>query len=449
MKQNPRLEKLDLDCIDQTSYGYFSNYRFPDYGESRHECDDSILSTLKRHPSLRAISLNIRTLEANPKGLAIILKHCPTETMQKLTLIRSSDFHNTDDEQVLMSSESDVVKYQESWPTFTALREFEFKGHGYGSEDLVIIPLLQNCPNLVKLVLPWTTQPKTSQLINTIVKHCLKLEIINARSLYLSESHVFHLIQHCSRLRELYVCCLAGSGDSILRSIVRQCSSTLETLHLTHASGISSKTVARILGECPRLKWVWVHMDSNKNGITLSDLVLTPWASNQIERLDLNVLSYDPTLGEESVDIMDDQQEIVDLILQLDVKFKEQKKTRSTGFSGLSWISPEFIMNRESGLALMNNQITERRLSWLGLRWPTLKEIRDREKEEKIRQMGFIVVDPLPKWHRYYHVASDEENADNMVEEENGHVTQDIDEEYTIYKTRNRRRSKRPSGRGH
>ncbi|KAF8954239.1 hypothetical protein BGZ46_002975 [Entomortierella lignicola] len=442
IKQNPELEGLELDC-DRDMYFYFGNYRFPDYGE----CDDSVLNSLKQHPSLRSIRLNLWSYDANPKGLAVILKHCPAATMRQLTVKRHIDFHNTEDERWLMSSDLEVKRYWNSWPVFIALQILEFEDNMDLAEDLVLIPILQKCPNLTKLTLPWMPliEPRRlTEVFDTIANYCTKLQILNIRKINITETLLAKLLHSLSKLREVYLNCESGSGELVFQTILQYCSSSLETVHADGTTGATSKTIARFLEECPRLKCLWIYTAFDTNGIILSDLVNTPWTSDQIENLGLHVISHDPTLDSEDVEIVIDQQEIADLIVQLSLKFKQQKNMGSS--SGLRWSSPEHNMNRELGLSLMKGQMTEHRLRWLGLNWRTQEEIRDLEKEEKLRKMGFFVVNCSPKYYLFPWDEGDEKDTSNLKEgkgkgydEEDEAVMQDVDEEYTIYKTRNRR----------
>ncbi|KAF9188947.1 hypothetical protein BGZ49_003887, partial [Haplosporangium sp. Z 27] len=442
IKQNPELEELELDC-DRDMYFYFGNYRFPDYGE----CDDSVLISLKQHSSLRSIKLDLWSYNANPKGLAVILKHCPAATMRQMTVKRHIGFYNTEDERWLMSSDLEVKRYWNSWPVFTALQILEFEDNMNLAEDLVLIPMLQKCPNLTKLTLPWMSwiEPRRlTEVFDTIANYCTKLQILNIRKINITETLLANLLRSLSQLREIYLNCESGSGELVLQTILQYCSSSLEAVHAVGTTGATSKTIARFLEECPRLKWLWIYTAFDTNGITLSDLMNTPWTSDQIEKLDLHVISHDPTLDSENVEIVIDQQEIADLIVQLSLKFQQQKNTGSS--SGLRWSSPVHNMSQELGLSLMKGQMTERRLRWLGLDWRTQEEIRDLEKEEKLKKMGFSVVNCSSRYYLFPWDESDEKDTSNLKEgkgrghdEEDEAVMQDVDEEYTIYKTRNRR----------
>ncbi|KAF9113490.1 hypothetical protein BGX27_001444 [Mortierella sp. AM989] len=443
IKQNSRLENLIIDCMRGTSIEHFGSHHLSDYMNSQLERDDSVLFALKRHSSLKFIQLNLMSTNANPKDLAIILKHCPTTTMRQLIIRRRSFFTATGEELELYHSDSAAERYQETWPIFTALQRLKFDGTMEGAEGLVLIPLLRSCPNLVHLTVPAVDRRRNRLLFDTIAKYCPKLEVINMYDNNIFEPDLAHLLQSPLRLRELYLNFPTGFSDLDFLTILRQYSSTLEILHIGFAK-ISSKAVAQVLEECPHLRKIWIYVSASKNGITLPDLVHTPWASCQIETLSLEVISDASTLGEQDAD---NKQEIADMIVQLSLKFEQQTNAQPSRSSGLMWRSPEHIMHREYGLSLMKGEITERRLRWLGLEWPTRKEVQDRAKEARIREMGIYIVDPAPIW-ACNTGESDEEVDSNSVRGENADEIQDIDmdEEYTIYKTRNRHQNRSSGG---
>ncbi|KAI8597257.1 hypothetical protein EDD21DRAFT_385902 [Dissophora ornata] len=434
--RNPRLHTLRIDCSYATRWA-FGISRQPNLVlPPPHFNGEHALLTLKQHSCLRSIHIAISPFTTTA-GLAVILKHLPTESLQELTIDRPACL-------VEQRIESPIsTAFELPRPLFTSLRQLYIKSEWSTDEENVLMSLIQCCPNLVDISLSKFTSVNVHQLITTITTYCLKLETIESRSAGYPEYEILRLIQPYSRLREFTFGGSPSSQNLVLPALLEQCAGTLEVVQILEANSISSSSIARVLAECPRLRSLRVSQASDSVGITLSDVSQTYWASNRIEELKLVLLeeSDDDDGGAGAVRVgstfEEQRQETVKNILLLYRKLMTQ---RQLGKLALVWKSPRHTMPREVGMALIGGEVTEHRLWWMGLRWPTLKEIKNAEKEEKLKQMGFVVRDPSPTWHG---VIDDEKGE----EEEEDVGWEELDGEYTTYKSRNRHQQRSARGR--
>ncbi|KAG0367657.1 hypothetical protein BGZ54_003491 [Gamsiella multidivaricata] len=367
IRDNPGLWTLRLDFtrgIVAQLFCHCDHLDHLDLDEPLHQTSDSALAALKRHPSLRSVTLTIAIDRVDVS--ASFLRHLPTATLQHLAIEVACSLSGDSIGKPTTTS-APIVNNSSVWPTFPLLRQLNFGANLARAEDLIVFPLLQSCPNVIDLMLPKVKYEKTSSVIDAVIKHCPNLQILDLRCLDIDESEILRLVEPYTQLRELYLGRFMNSRECVLTAVLDQCAKTLEVIDVPIKAGVMkmdeaatalSRTLGRALAGCPRLRELKVHEDwlCEDNAIPISDLVHASWASSQIEHLRAEFGQWDEalTVGE-----------FVDIVARLHGFLSAQSRLKCLY---LKWTIPENWDRRKVKNALRAAGMDAISLKWIGLK---------------------------------------------------------------------------------
>ncbi|KAI1293457.1 hypothetical protein EDD11_008355 [Mortierella claussenii] len=270
--QNPGLESLRIDHrIDRVHPQPFTT---------------DVIKALSRHVSLRQVSISMKM---DIRAMIAVLTHCPP-FLQDLEI--RLDVCNKAVEQE--PGQDQLEPMQLSGPT--RLRRLILHGALFEFENIILVPLLKQCPDLEILKLPQLEQVAYKDVLQTVVKHCPNLHTFRHKLGYgVGVQSLLWLFRGLTRgLREVEIDCVGdyrGEWSSLglvgermveeeeeeeeeegalARALLSYSSHTLEVLRLRGQIGLSVEgLVVALMQQCPNLEQLEVSGDS----FSLSDLV--------------------------------------------------------------------------------------------------------------------------------------------------------------------------------
>ncbi|KAF9432546.1 hypothetical protein BGZ76_010647 [Entomortierella beljakovae] len=364
IKQNPGLKYLSIEITREVFPLFFGSRNSPDYSDMRHEDERSVLFALKSHPSI--ISLDIAPCYYGySASWDVIIRHCPSETIQHLTISSPPTIHNDDRfwSGVGIRGEETMPSYLGPWPVFPSMKYIGIYPDMNKIKTQILIELLRRCPNLVHFELATIYRDEDTDIFEAIREYCPKLEKIkfNVKDRDLGQGIIRLLGSFCHL--KLVSVAFYDPTNSIIPAILNS-SATIESITLWESYNVSSATIATVLQICPNLRKFYLgYSRASKYGVTLLDFVRTPWLSSNINELDLDIVLSCP-------DIQSDinpptQEEIIELLVELSLKLKQAGNPTSW----FRWCTEVRSIPPEVGLALVNERISEHRLSYMRLDW--------------------------------------------------------------------------------
>ncbi|KAF9436151.1 hypothetical protein BGZ76_004687 [Entomortierella beljakovae] len=271
--------------------------------------------------------------------------------------------------------------------------------------------LLKHCPELEEISIPYYDGGcrEISEILKT---HCPKLRALN-QGVYISPFYEFTISQLLANafpngIQRLILGKVLKPSQNrqhrLLHVLANSPSvNTLEILEMKYSPADIGGDVLRILQLCPKLKELRLSADSQTLAAAadISDLVSTPsvpWkCQDSLQVLELDVSNQKEELLYKKNKIRSVlQQRTAQLVKEL---FRKLQSIHNLRILNLNWKSSSFqsdAMPLEIGLAYINDawsetestivNMTKSDLTWIGLNWKTLDEIRQVKEMKKMKQ---------------------------------------------------------------
>ncbi|KAF9918079.1 hypothetical protein BX616_010288 [Lobosporangium transversale] len=262
---------------------------------------DEVVKTLSVHTSLRRLSINMRM---DIRALIAVLTHCPPN-LEELEIWL--DIYNKTDEE--------PSPMELSQPT--ALRRLFFHESLFEYDNIVLAPLLRQCPSLEMLKLPQLSSGAYGALLPVVINCCPMLHTFHHDLGYgVGVSSILPLVQCSSnnKLREMVLDCVGDyRGDlaitestrtnpgALIEALLCRSTHTIVTLKFRGRMGHWTSGVVTVLEQCPNLKELEVQGDY----VALSELVRRRSSGNNAEMSPEMVKDKDQSKSKQEVSSME------------------------------------------------------------------------------------------------------------------------------------------------
>ncbi|KAF9145330.1 hypothetical protein BGX30_009580 [Mortierella sp. GBA39] len=347
--QTPHVGPSALDLIPMNRH--LSSISFKEIEHLSRSFTPQLFSSFSQLP-LQSLRLGITWHVSETLPLAAFLAHCPA-TLERLELSydrRLQSFFGQFLDEISMTSEQAA---QLPWSPLPVLKTLKISpSFPIRDATMVVLPLLQHCPNLEELWMPPLPSVDMTKFFNLILRNSLSIRTLRLSPPSIHESQqlgwypgplsqdLLRVANTYRGLREVELGVKIQEEYPVIPTLVSNSGWSLEIIDLSchnpELEIFKNPYVTPILKNCGRLKRLAINgYGCGRGFVCLRDLVETNWASNQLESLTVVVSEIGKEYRingwfvEKFVKSQEDneqmQEEIAMLLFQLSMKYRSQK----------------------------------------------------------------------------------------------------------------------------